>query len=159
MFFINAILNHLSELYVACQQSHFMLGITCTLQHYVDPAKQIPRTYENFHQENNLDLPTDSFGSSPFLSGIVFSYKRKYECLTQPRMATVLRWVGTWCLTSRNALFLRPGTPRHSGRMGLQQLGRGASPPAMPCSFVQRHHATRVEWASSSWGVVLHLPQ
>ena len=67
--------------------------------------------------------------------------------------------VGTWCFTSRKALFLRPEAPRHSGRMGLQRLGRGASPPAKPCSFVRRHHATRAEWTFGGWDVVLHLPQ
>ncbi len=64
-----------------------------------------------------------------------------------------------WCFTSRKALFLRPESPRHSGRLGLQRLGRGASPPAKPCFFVRRHHATQAEWAFSGWGVVLHLPQ
>ena len=64
-----------------------------------------------------------------------------------------------WCFTSRKALFLRPEAPRHSGRMGLRRLGRGASPSAKPCSFVRRHHATRVEWVFGGWDVVLHLPQ
>ena len=71
----------------------------------------------------------------------------------------MLRTVGAWCFTSRKALFLRPEAPRHSGRLGLQRLGRGASPPAKPCFFVRRHHATQAEWAFSGWGVVLHLPQ
>ena len=71
----------------------------------------------------------------------------------------MLRTVGAWCFTSRKALFLRPEAPRHSGRLGLQRLGRGASPPAKPCSFVRRHHATRAEWTFGGWDVVLHLPQ
>ena len=64
-----------------------------------------------------------------------------------------------WCFTSRKPLFLRPEAPRHSGRMGLRRLGRGASPPANPCFFVRRHHATRTEWGFGGWGVVLHLPE
>ncbi len=47
---------------------------------------------------------------------------------------------GTWCFTARKPLFLRPETPRLSGRMGLRRRRRGASPPASPYSFVRRHH-------------------
>ena len=47
---------------------------------------------------------------------------------------------GTWCFTAHKPLFLRPETPRLSGRMGLRRRRRGASPPASPYSFVRRHH-------------------
>ena len=47
---------------------------------------------------------------------------------------------GTWCFTARKPLFLRPEAPRLSGRMGRRRLGRGASLPASPYSFVRRHH-------------------
>ena len=36
---------------------------------------------------------------------------------------------GTWCLTARKSLFLRPEAPRLAVQMGLRRLGRGASPP------------------------------
>ena len=66
---------------------------------------------------------------------------------------------GTWCFTARKPLFLRPEAPRLSGRMGLRRLGRGASLPANPCSFVRKHHVCRSGWASGGGGVVLHRPQ
>ena len=66
---------------------------------------------------------------------------------------------GTWCFTARKPLFLRPETPRLSGRMGLWRLERGTSLPANPCSFVRRHHVCRFGWAFGGWDVVLHLPQ
>ena len=42
--------------------------------------------------------------------------------------------------------------------MGLRQVGRGASLPANPCSFVVGHHVSRIGWASGKLGVVLHSP-
>ncbi len=45
-----------------------------------------------------------------------------------------------WCFTARKPLFLRPEAPRFLIRMGLRRLGRGASPPANPYSFVRKHH-------------------
>ena len=64
-----------------------------------------------------------------------------------------------WCFTPRKPLFLRCGAPRLWGRMGLRQVGRGALLPANPCSFVARHHVSRVGWASGKLGVVLYSPQ
>ncbi len=66
---------------------------------------------------------------------------------------------GTWCFTARKPLVLRPEAPRLSGRIGRRRLGRGASPPANPYSFVRRHHVCRAGWASGGGGVVLHRPQ
>ena len=66
---------------------------------------------------------------------------------------------GTWCFTARKPLFLRPETPRLAVRMGLRRLGRGASSPANPCSFVRKHHVYQAGWASGGGGVVLHRPQ
>ena len=66
---------------------------------------------------------------------------------------------GTWYFTTRKPLFLRPQAPRLSVRMGLRRLGRGASLPANPYSFVRRHHVCRAGWASGGGGVVLHRPQ
>ena len=65
----------------------------------------------------------------------------------------------TWCFTARKPLFLRPEAPRLSGRMGLRRLGRGASLPANPYSFVRKHHVCRSGWAFGGWDVVLHRPQ
>ena len=66
---------------------------------------------------------------------------------------------GAWYLTARKTLFLRPEAPRLSVRMGLRRLGRGASPPASPYSFVRKHHVCRAGWAFGGWDVVLHCPQ
>ena len=66
---------------------------------------------------------------------------------------------GTWCFTARKPLFLRPESPRLSGRMGLRRLGRGASLPANPYSFVRRHHVYRLKGRRTHWDVVLHRPQ
>ena len=38
-------------------------------------------------------------------------------------------------------------------------MGRGASLPASPYSFVRRHHVCRAGWAFGGWDVVLHHPQ
>ena len=65
----------------------------------------------------------------------------------------------TWCFTARKAIFLRPGAPRPSGPTGLRQCGRGASRPAIPCSFVRGHHVPRAQRASGGSDVVLHVPQ
>ena len=42
--------------------------------------------------------------------------------------------------------------------MGLRQVGRGASLPANPCSFVAGHHVSRVGWGAGKLGVVLRSP-
>ena len=44
------------------------------------------------------------------------------------------------------------------GRMGFRRHGRGASPPANPCFFVEGHHVTGPDWAFGGSGVVLHCP-
>ena len=64
-----------------------------------------------------------------------------------------------WCFTARKPLFLRPEAPRLSLRMGLRRLGRGASLPANPYSFVRRHHVYRLKGRRTQWDVVLHCPQ
>ena len=46
----------------------------------------------------------------------------------------------TWCLTPRNPLFFRRRAPRFPNRRGPMRAGRGASLPAIPCSFVDGHH-------------------
>ena len=66
---------------------------------------------------------------------------------------------GTWCFTTRKPLFLRTEAPRLSVRMGFWRLGRGASPPANPYSFVRKHHGFRAGWAFGGWDVVPHCPQ
>ena len=63
-----------------------------------------------------------------------------------------------WCFTPRKPLFLRRGAPRLWGRMGLRQVGCGASLPANPYSFVARHHAFGGGWADRRVGVVLRSP-
>ena len=65
----------------------------------------------------------------------------------------------TWCLTPHKPLFLRPEAPRLSSRMGRRRLGRGASPPASPYSFVRKHHVPRSGWTDAGTDVVLHSPQ
>ena len=65
----------------------------------------------------------------------------------------------TWCFTPRNPLFLRPEAPRPQVRMGLCRHGRGAPSPAIPCSFVRKHHVPRSGWVDAGMDVVLHSPQ
>ena len=66
---------------------------------------------------------------------------------------------GTWCFTTRKPLFLRTEAPRLSVRMGFWRLGRGASPPANPYSFVRKHHGCRLKGRRTQWDVVLHSRQ
>ena len=65
---------------------------------------------------------------------------------------------GTWCLTARKALFLRSEAPRLAVRMGLRRLGRGASQPAKPYSFVRKHHVFRSGWDEVGNGAAVSLP-
>ena len=51
------------------------------------------------------------------------------------------------------------GAGRFRVRTGLPPARRGASPPANPCSLVDKHHAPRPEPAFHRLGVVLHSPQ
>ena len=46
----------------------------------------------------------------------------------------------TWCFPPRKTLLFRQRAPRLWSRIGLRQAGRGASLPAIPCSFVDGHH-------------------
>lgn len=62
----------------------------------------------------------------------------------------------TWCFTLRKALILRPEAPRLSAGPSLQRPGRGASPPAKPCSSARRHHVLRPERTLLRVDVVPH---
>ena len=64
-----------------------------------------------------------------------------------------------WCFAPRNALFFRRRAPRLLDKMGLRPVGRGASLPAMPCSFVDGHHVFWTKWGFGRLGVVLRSPQ
>ena len=66
---------------------------------------------------------------------------------------------GTWCFTARKPLFLRTEAPRLSTKGPPDAMGRGASLPASPYSFVRKHHVCRSGWAFGGWDVVLHCPQ
>ena len=65
----------------------------------------------------------------------------------------------TWCFMTRKPLFLRPGAPRPRDPAGLRRVGRGASPPAKPYSFVRGHHVPRARPVFGNADVVLHDPQ
>ena len=65
----------------------------------------------------------------------------------------------TWCFTPREPLFLRPGAPRLRTKTRFPAGGRGASPPASPCSFVPGHHVCEPKPGSRRLDVVLHLPR
>ena len=67
--------------------------------------------------------------------------------------------VPVWCFTSRKPLFLRHRAPRPRARTGLPLFRRGASLPASPYFFVDRHHAPGLEPAFRCPGVVLPPPQ
>ena len=47
-----------------------------------------------------------------------------------------------WCFAPRNALFFRRRAPRLWSKIGFRPVGRGASLPAMPCSFVVGYHVS-----------------
>ena len=63
-----------------------------------------------------------------------------------------------WCLTARKPLFLRRGAPRHWPWSSLRRSRRGASLPAIPCFFVEGHHAIGPGRAFGGAGVVPHCP-
>ena len=63
-----------------------------------------------------------------------------------------------WCLTARYPLFLRRRAPRHWPWSSLRRSRRGASPPAIPCFFVEGHHAIGPGRAFGGAGVVPHCP-
>ena len=65
----------------------------------------------------------------------------------------------TWCSASRKPLFFRRRAPRLWGPRRRQRTGRGAPPPASPCSFVVKHHVFEVQGAADVPDVVLRLPQ
>ena len=68
----------------------------------------------------------------------------------------------TWCLTPHKTLFFRRQAPRLPGsrrRRRTGRAGRGAPPPAIPCSFVVKHHVFRAQGAAGVPDVVPHSPQ
>ena len=65
----------------------------------------------------------------------------------------------TWCSASRKPLFFRRQAPRLWGPRRRRRIGRGASLPAKPCSFVVEHHVFRTQGAAGVPDVVPHSPQ
>ena len=65
----------------------------------------------------------------------------------------------TWCSAPRKPLFLRRQAPRLLAPRRRRRTGRGAPPPASPCSFVVKHHVFRPQGAAGVPGVVLRFPQ
>lgn len=65
----------------------------------------------------------------------------------------------TWCFAPPNALFFRRRAPRLWDKMGIRPVERGASLPAMPCSFVAGHHVFGAKSDFSRLDVVLRSPQ
>ena len=65
----------------------------------------------------------------------------------------------TWCFTPRKTLFFRRRAPRLWSKIGFQPVGRGASLPATPYSFVVGHHVFGTKWGFGQLGVVLRSPQ
>ena len=63
-----------------------------------------------------------------------------------------------WCLTARYPLFLRLEAPRPRAQQRFPPGGRGASPLAIPCSFVLGHHVLEHSSRSRRTGVVPHRP-
>ena len=66
---------------------------------------------------------------------------------------------GTWCFTPRKPLFFRRQAPRLPSSRRRRRTGRGAPPPASPCSFVVKHHVFEVQGAAGVPDVVLRSPQ
>lgn len=69
---------------------------------------------------------------------------------------TTVGW--TWCFPPRKPLFFRRQASRLWGRRRRRRAGRGASRPAIPCSFVAGHHVFGSGWAGDRPGVVLRSP-
>ena len=65
----------------------------------------------------------------------------------------------TWCFTPCNPLFFRPRAPRLLDTRSRCHAGRGASPPAIPYSFVRGHHVHEIQRAFDEPDVVFHSPQ
>ena len=65
----------------------------------------------------------------------------------------------TWCFNPRNPLLFRRRAPRLWGQRRRRRAGRGASIPAIPCSFVDGHHVFGTKGAAGEPDVVLHSPQ
>ena len=65
----------------------------------------------------------------------------------------------TWCAPTRNPLFLRRQAPRLPDPRRRRRAGRGAPLPAIPYSFVAKHHVFRVQGAGGGPDVVRHSPQ
>ncbi|MEE0418113.1 MAG: hypothetical protein UDJ85_06285, partial [Clostridia bacterium] len=64
-----------------------------------------------------------------------------------------------WCFAPRNTLFFRRRAPRLWSKIGFQPVGRGASLPATPYSFVDGHHVFESKWGFGRLVVVLRSPQ
>ena len=67
--------------------------------------------------------------------------------------------IPAWCFTPRIPLLFRRRAPRLWSRIGLRRAGRGASLPAIPCSFVDGHHVFRTGEARCEPDVVPPSPQ
>ena len=65
----------------------------------------------------------------------------------------------TWCFTPPNALFFRRRAPRLWNKVGFRPVGRGASLPTTPYSFVDGHHVFGTKWGFARLNVVLRSPQ
>ncbi len=65
----------------------------------------------------------------------------------------------SWRRPPRKGFYLRPEAPRLSAGPSLRRLGRGASLPAKPYSFVRKHHAFRPERTFLRPDVVPHPSQ
>ena len=65
----------------------------------------------------------------------------------------------TWCFKTRKSLFFRREAPRRPVRPALRRRGRGASRPANPYSFVERHHVPEPIRPFGAVDVVLQSPQ
>jgi len=66
---------------------------------------------------------------------------------------------GTWCSAPRKPLFFRRQAPRLWRPRRYRRTGRGAPPPASPCSFVVEHHVFGAQGAAGLRDVVLRSPQ
>ena len=83
-----------------------------------------------------------------------FSYGESFSVRLNP-----VRRRLCWRRPPRKAFYLRPEAPRLSAGPSLRRLGRGASLPAKPYSFVRKHHALRPERTFLRPDVVPHPPQ
>ena len=118
------------------------------------PLPSSPCFFVEEHHVLRLKMPTGPGGVVHHCPpALISSSRRTTSSASKCRAAP-----GTWYLTALQPLFLRRGAPRPPLQSAGHPRGRGASFPAIPCSFVRRHHVLRFKVPGSPGDVVSHCP-